>query len=384
VRQRRTGARDPTIIVMRMPLTPLARDGLLAAVLTVATQAELVLAADAVQGPLAVQHVTFAVMTMSTALRRVAPVLAVVICSTGLLAQTVAGSAPVVGGFLAMLVVVASMGYHASLRRGSVGMAATAVGGFSYEVVTGTAVLGDVVGNTVVVVGTWLLAHALRTNVRRRVTAEVSRDRAAREAAEAERTRITRDLHDSVSHALTVMTLHAGAARERTDGPVHESLRSIEQAGRHAMADMHRVLRLLGSDGAGAPGLADLDGLVAGVRETGLDVSLHLDPSVGDLPPSVGTTVFRIVQEGLTNVLKHAQAAHADVEVGREGDVVRVLVCDDGSPSPAEHTVLPGAGRGLEGLRRRVRLFGGDVATAPGPTGGWRVDASIPLPGPQG
>jgi signal transduction histidine kinase len=348
-----------------------------------------VLAGSAVDEPLALQHLAFALMTGSIALRRSAPLAAAVVCGAGLLLQTLAGDAPVVGGFVAMLVVLVSLGYHASTRTGLLGVAAIAAGGLSKEVVTGDVVPGDTVGNVLIVVGSWLLARLLRVNVDHRVAAEVDRDRAAHAAADAERTRIARDLHDSVAHALTVVTLQAGGARElAAEGPVRDALGHVEQTSRQALLDMQRFVRVLGADGAGAPGLADLEPLVERVRATGLDAVLHRDADLDGLAPSVSTAAYRVVQESLTNVLKHAGATHVVVDVRRDARDLRVEVRDDGTGRASRGSAgvagaagaeVPGAGRGLPGLVERVGLFGGELACAPAAGGGWQVVATIPV-----
>ncbi|MGH8882655.1 MAG: histidine kinase dimerization/phosphoacceptor domain-containing protein, partial [Stackebrandtia sp.] len=212
---------------MRVPSSPLVRDSLFAGVLTVVTQVELVAAGDRVAGPVVVQHLVFAVMTGSVALRRRAPLAATLVCAAGMALQTLAGAAPVVGGFLAMLIVVASLGYHAALRAGVIGLSAMAAAATLYDVVAAEFVLADMVGNAAIVVGAWGFARLTRVSTDRRVDAEVPRERFAHDAVLAERTRIARDLHDSVAHAVTLMTLQAGGARERANDPlVVDALRS--------------------------------------------------------------------------------------------------------------------------------------------------------------
>ena len=184
-------------LVMRLPSAPLARDCLLAALLTAATQLALVLAAERVAGPLVVQHLAFAAMTGAVVLRRSAPLGATVVAAAGMALQTLAGDAPVVGGFLAMVIVVASLGYHASLRAGLIGLAAMMAANVLYDVLADDLVLADLVANSAIVAGAWGFARVTRLSTDKRVSAEVTRDRFAREAVLAERARIARDLHDS-------------------------------------------------------------------------------------------------------------------------------------------------------------------------------------------
>lgn len=362
----------------------LLRDASVAAGLTVVAQVELMVAGDRVSAPLLLQHAAFAVMTGSVALRRVAPLIATLACSVGLVAQTIAGDAPVVGGLLALLLVVATLGYHAPWRRGVVGLVAMFAAVSSYELAAGRVVVGDLVANTVIVVGAWAAGRMVRVSTDRRVAAELAADRAARDAVAAERTRIARDLHDSVAHALTLMTLQAGTARERAEQPeVAARLHEIEEAGRTAVQDMHRFLQLLGEPGEGpaeAPGLRDLDDLVAGVRAGGLPVKLHVELASDDVPPSVSSAAYRVVQEGLTNAVRHAGAASATVTVRRLDDRLEVEVHDTGRGS-VRRDLPAGSGRGLDGLRERVALFGGTLTAGADTFGGWRLAATIPTNG---
>lgn len=368
---------------MRLPLSVLGRDGLLAGVLTVVTQVELVLAADRVEGPLAVQHAAFAIITGSVVLRRRAPLAATLVCAVGLATQTVAGTAPVAGGFVAMLIVLGSLGYYASTRSGLIGLLAMGFAALLYDVLTDDFVLGDMIANTVIVVGAWGFARMARVATDRRVEAVVAKDRFARDAVAAERSRIARDLHDSVAHALTLMTLQAGGARERSRDPVTtQALTSIEDSGREALGDMHRFLRLLGNRDEGpfeAPGVRDLEDLVQRVRAAGLDVDLRLDERLVDLPSSVASTAYRVVQEGLTNAVKHSDAGRARVEVRLDEGYLVVDVSDDGAAADVHRSLPAGEGRGLAGLRDRVALFDGTLSAGATPDRGWRIEVSIPV-----
>lgn len=360
--------------------SPLTRDATAALVLTLLTQVELVLAGSRVDGPPAVQHVCFALMTGAVALRRRAPLAATLVLAAGMAGQTLAGDAPVVGGFLAMLVVVGSLGFHASWRRGLAGLAAVAGSALLYDVLAADFVVADFVGNAAIVVGTWALAHAVRRSTDARVAAEVAADRAARDAVQVERQRIARDLHDSVAHAVTLMTLQAGNARERTtDAAMQEALRSVEAGGRTALADMHRFLRVLGPDGhSDAPGLQDLDDMVEQVRAGGMTVDVVRDGDLGQLPASISATAYRVAQEALTNAVKHSAASRATVTVTSDGRHLMVDVVNTAgarSAVPARN----GAGRGLAGLRERLALFQGRLEAGRTPDGQWRVTARIPL-----
>ena len=362
---------------MRLPSSALARDLLWALLLTVVTQVEVLAAADRIDHQ-AAQHAAFLVATSAVALRRRAPLLAAVVCAAGMTAQTFAGPAPVAGGFLAMLVVLGSLGYHASLRAGVLGVLAVGVGALTYDVLTEDFSAGDFVANAAIVGMAWGLAHLVRRSTDARVAAELARDRAARDAAHAERGRIARDLHDSVAHVLTLITLQAGAARERTTQRVAaDALASIETSGRQALLDVHRMLRLLDDDGqpGQAPGLQDLDDLLARVRSGGFDVDLTTTGDLDRLPGSVSATAYRVVAEGLTNAVKHSGSTRASVRVEHVDGRLQVEVTDEGG---TEAGLPVGSGRGLEALRDRVAVFDGTLAAAP--TGrGWSLAATIPV-----
>jgi signal transduction histidine kinase len=214
-----------------------------------------------------------------------------------------------------------------------------------------------------------------------------SRERAARERALLldERARIARELHDVVAHAVSVMVVQAGAARfalGADEAEVRERLLSVEATGRSAVEDLRRLLDLLRADDApGAeasgpqPGLGRLEELVDGLQRAGLPVRLETEGLPADLPTMVDVTAYRLVQEALTNVLKHSAAEWVRVEVRVDAESVVLVILDGG---PARVDGLAGAGQGLLGMRERVALFGGRLEA--GPAGaGWRVHAELPL-----
>jgi signal transduction histidine kinase len=236
----------------------------------------------------------------------------------------------------------------------------------------------------------WPLGYAFR---RRAVESEAlaeratrlaeDRDRRAREAAEAERTRIARELHDVVGHGLSVVVLQLVAALgtlDRGDVPTaRERLLSTERSARDALAEMRRLLDLLHEDDgslAPQPGLGDLDRLVAETRAAGADVALRVAGARRDLPPGIDLAVFRIVQEALTNVLKHARPPRAEVCLRYAADGVELEVRDHGQGPPTANPV----GRGLTGMRERADLYGGELVAGPAPGGGYRVRARVPVP----
>ncbi len=327
-----------------------------------------------IQGNLVAHHAVNLLILPALAVRRLSPIGSILIAAGGFALQPLMGEAPVATPYLALLFLLGSLGWHASTRTGAIGVTVTLAAGLLYDATTSDFRWADLVVNAVLIVMVWAVVHLMRRATDRRVQAELEADRAARAAATAERERIARDLHDSMAHALTLITLQAGGARERADEPLtRDVLGGIERTGREALADMHRFLGLLGPATGESPGIGHLPELVEGVRRHGLEVTLDVDVDA-DLPQSVGTTVYRVVQEGLTNVVRHSDAVTARVVVRREDREVVARVVDAGT---ARDAAVTGSGRGLAGLRERLALFDGTLES--GCTGdGWSVEARIP------
>ncbi len=213
-------------------------------------------------------------------------------------------------------------------------------------------------------------------------------ERAARAVAE-ERSRIARELHDVVSHAISVTVLQARGARrtlETDPDAVRRALDAIEQTNAAALGDMRRLLAVLRDtepeglvtdDHAPQPSLTHLDRLVAHVRDSGVPVEVEVVGAPTDLPPGVDLSAYRIVQEALTNVLKHAADARARVVLEYDDDALALTVTDDGIPGPVNGTE-PGDGHGLIGIRERVAVVGGEVEAGPLPDGGFEIRARLP------
>ncbi len=220
---------------------------------------------------------------------------------------------------------------------------------------------------------------------------ERERDQQAALAAAAERARIAREMHDIVAHHLTVMTTLAEAAVATSASSPEKAtdvMRSVAVTGRRALADTRRLLGVLRErDGTGAgsaevlqpvPDLSQLDALIEQVRSAGLDTALELHGQAPDVPAGVQLAVYRLVQEALTNTLKHGGAgASASVRLSFEPGELRVDVNDDGAGSAAP--AAAGVGGGLPGMRERVRAYGGDVQAGPRQPAGWAVSARLPL-----
>jgi len=209
----------------------------------------------------------------------------------------------------------------------------------------------------------------------------------AQQSVADERVRIARELHDVVAHNVSLMVVQAQAIAA-TGGGDHDqqsALAGMADLGREALSEMHRMLGVLRVQGAGSPerepnpGVRDLEPLIARTREAGLDASLVVEGPSRELPPGVDLSVYRIVQEALTNVIRHAAATHAVVTLSYSPDVLEVTVLDDGVGPPAGANGSP-AGHGLVGMRERVGLFGGRLETGRrGQGAGYRVHASLPM-----
>jgi signal transduction histidine kinase len=209
----------------------------------------------------------------------------------------------------------------------------------------------------------------------------------AREAVADERVRIARELHDVVAHNVSLMVVQAQAlAATGGDDQQLGALGRVADLGREALSEMHRMLGVLRVEGGVVderepqPGIRDLETLVARTRETGLDATLAVNGTPRELPPGVELSVYRIVQEALTNVVRHAHAEHAAVTLTYGRAALDVHVSDDGTGPAASPMNGSGPGHGLVGMRERVALFGGELRTGSGPDGrGYRVDARLPL-----
>lgn len=218
---------------------------------------------------------------------------------------------------------------------------------------------------------------------------EIERDQRAEQAVRDERRRIARELHDQVAHHLGVISLQTSAARrwlERDPVRTADALRAAEDAARQALTTMPAILGALRSEDVPAdlepqPTLADLQRLISRVRDTGLEVQLAVHGTARELHPAVELTAFRLVQEALTNVMKHAGQATVTVELRYGPGELGLEIHDDGYGAAADR---PGSGHGLVGMRERVELIGGRLATGPRPGGGFSVTAALPTSAPIG
>jgi signal transduction histidine kinase len=236
----------------------------------------------------------------------------------------------------------------------------------------------------------WVAGFALRERAEQAEAAEIRaaqaervRDAAARIAVAEERVRIARELHDIVAHAVSVMVLQVGAVRHKLPETLAEdsdALRNVEQAGRTALAEMRGLLAAMRRDGDEAeftpqPGLDGLDSLLEEVGRAGLPVQLHVDGEPVALPRGIDLSAYRIVQEGLTNALKHARASNAEVTVRYRPDELQIEVSDNGEGS----STSDGLGHGLVGIRERVKIYGGEMSAGSANGSGFILSTRLPL-----
>jgi signal transduction histidine kinase len=236
----------------------------------------------------------------------------------------------------------------------------------------------------VAVVAMVLLRRIVGDRERRAELAERERDIAAREAVLDERARIARELHDAIAHNVSMMVLQAGAERRVLNGrggETGEVLHGIERSGRSALTEMRRLVGMLRSDRAEPltpqPGLGDLPMLVTQVSEAGLTVTLQLEGEPREVPVGVGLSAYRIVQEALTNALKHAGPARATVRVHYATDSLDLEISNTRNSQPSPVATLNG-GHGLVGMRERTTLYGGHFNAGPTADGGFAIHVQLP------
>jgi signal transduction histidine kinase len=291
-------------------------------------------------------------------------------------------------------------GFAAALLLGNVRSAEQARAGLAI-VVGGAAIIayndpnhtpGELVFIPLLFAIAWLVGFALRGHAVQAEAAEARANQAEREreavarlAVAEERARIARELHDIVAHAVSVMVLQVGAVRHRLPDELaddRDALRDVEGAGRAALTEMRRLLGAMRRDGDGVeltpqPGLGSLEPLLDEIRHAGLAVDLHIEGERVPLPHAIDLSAYRIVQEGLTNALKHAHASHADVVVRYRPDELQIDVRDDGhGPSTSD-----GLGHGLVGIRERVKLYGGEMNAGAANGRGFVLTTRLPLAG---
>ena len=263
----------------------------------------------------------------------------------------------------------------------AIGAAAVALPTFAAVAIRGAPKGG--ISFTVVALAVMLVVRRVVGDRERRAQiAERERDLIAREAVVEERARIARELHDVIAHHVSMIVLQAGAERRVLDGAnasTRDVLETVEQTGRSALTEMRRLLGMLRGDETEPltpqPGLVDVPVLVEQLREAGLPVELEVEGDRRELPVGIELSAYRIVQEALTNALKHARDARTSVRVSYGPDSLELEIVDDGAPAaqPVER-----GGHGLVGMRERVALYGGSIEAGSRPTGGFAVRVLLP------
>jgi signal transduction histidine kinase len=346
------------------------------------------------RGTLTLGYVLALLHTLPLAARRRFPGAVLALCVASGLAVAALSVPPVVLG-PAVLVAVYSVAAYGSRWVSLAGLAAAEIGSAAVQLTPSRFQAPTVVSNALVIGAAWLLGHFVGVRrahtARLERTAELERARAelARRAVVEERLRLARELHDVVAHAISVIAVQSGVGAHVASTQPEEAakaLAAIEATSRAALTELRRLLGVLRQDDepqgslAPVPGLADLDALLAEVAKAGLGVRLGVEGTPSPLPAGVDLSAYRIVQEALTNVVKHAGPARAQVTIGYGDQDVTVEVTDDGRGAAA----VAGDGRarvghGLIGMRERVAAFGGDLEAGPRPGGGFRVAARLPL-----
>ena len=338
-------------------------------------------------------------VTLVVVLRRRAPLLTSSVVAFGVGLMGLQPDAPsVFGEYLAVLVVAFTVAERCALRGAIGGGLLLAAGVFAHDWRSqeygGVAGIASDLAIPVVIwgLGRVVRLQQVRADSSKRRVRELENERLelARQAVAEERAHLARELHDVVTHSVSVVVIQAQGARRVLDNDhddVRAALKTIEDAGRSALTDMRRLLGLLRDDEASPtrepqPTLGDLPALVAQVRRAGLPVQLYVDDALHGVDNGVSRSAYRVVQEALTNCLKHAGPAHASVDVRRDGQKLELFVDDDGPGTGAGTDGGGGSGRGLLGMRERVGLYGGTLEAGPCASAGFRVHATFPLEEP--
>jgi signal transduction histidine kinase len=302
--------------------------------------------------------------------------------------------------WMTLLVAVYSAAAYGDRWISLAGLVVAELGWVAIQLTPGRFQAPTVLSNALVIGAAWLLGHFVgvrRLNVlqleERTAELEQAREELARRAVTEERLRLARELHDVVAHAMSVIAVQSGVGAHIANTQPKEAakaLAAIEATSRAALEELRRLLGVLRQedeppgDLAPVPGLADLDRLLAEVAKAGLAVKLRVNGTRPPLPAGVDLSAYRIIQEALTNVVKHAGPARAQVVVGYRDQDVTVEVIDDGRGAVTSVSDgQAGTGHGLIGMRERVQAFGGDLEVGPRSAGGFRVAARLPLAAEQ-
>ena len=347
-------------------------------------------------GPRAVNQAFLLLATLPLVWRRRTPLAVLAVVGGSVLIWDYALYAPdrqpPVEPWFALLIVIYSVAAHTDLRRATLGAAVAAVAILAVDIAgwVGGQSAGELAGVWPFYVVAWLLGRAVRHERRttavlkdRTIELEAENQEKARVAVAEERARMARELHDVISHNVSVMVIQASVERHllaEAQTSTSDVLFSIEQTGRETLVELRRLLGVLRKSGnrpelAPQPSVGHLDALVEAVGEAGLPVALSIEGEPTLLPTGIDLSAYRIVQEALTNTLKHAGPAHAAVTVRYRASELELEVTDDG-PGTGDGG---GSGHGLIGMRERVDLYGGTLETGAQPGGGYLVRVHLPL-----
>jgi signal transduction histidine kinase len=375
-------------------LSPFSFDRVLASLVGLAALTEAAIVAEAGRRPVAM--LAMGGMAATLAFRRRAPLPGVVaffaLAIPMILAvdESESFSAP----FMMVLIWAYSLGTQADLRAALRGLVVVWIGVCAVSFAFEDAVAGDYLFPIGFAAAAWGVGRTIRHRARllaelheAAVRAEEDREAQAARAVGDERRRIAREMHDVVAHSVSVMVVQAGGARrilERDPQRAAEAARLIERTGRGALLEMRRLLGVLGSAEEPAalapqPTIDELGALVAQAEAAGLPVVLEAQGERRPLPAGAEAAVYRVVQEALTNALKHAGAAPTEVQLRWDPEALQVTVTDRGRSADPRAAELPGGGLGIVGMRERVRVYGGELTASSRPEGGFVVRARIPL-----
>ncbi|MFJ6194526.1 sensor histidine kinase [Micromonospora sp. NPDC092111] len=359
-------------------------------------------------------------MAVALLFRRVHPSLAAAVVAALALTQVVAGWGVLAYDVAVLIALYSVVKYADRLRDGVLAGAVAAVGVLlaASQTVSNVAWWATAIYFGLITGGVWLAALNVRTRrlyvlslEERAATLEREREAEARAAVAGERARIARELHDVVAHSMAVMIVQADGARfmlDRDPETARHAVKVVADTGRQALEEMRRLVDVLrepsppepaaGPGAAADPGgagstadperrratVAELPALLQRFRDAGLRIRYHADGEPAVLSPGLDLTVYRVVQEALTNALKHAGVgASVTVTLGRPGDAVLVRVTDDGRGRPPVGPA-PSGGHGLVGMRERVGVYDGSLTAGPRTGGGWQVEVRLPLPSTPG
>ncbi|MGI8421458.1 MAG: sensor histidine kinase [Gaiellaceae bacterium] len=366
---------------MRLP-SPRRLDRALATLLTVGAELEVWLGSDATQHRLWAGLIAPVIMGSIAVRRRYPTLVGTVVPVIATLEHVFWGDLQFVGYPIATFCALYALTVWTPPRRFALGLALIV----AVDLGTSAAPRGNlhtaVLFTVVMAVVMLLVRRVVGDREQRAVIAERERDVAAREAVVEERARIARELHDAIAHHFSMIVVQAGAERRvlgDANASTREVLQTVEQIGRSALTEMRRLVGMLRSDAdnslAPQPRLDDVATLVTQVREAGLPVELRIDGERRELPVGIELSAYRIVQEALTNALKHAGDARASVHIHYGADSLELEIVDDGARDVASE---PGGGHGLVGMHERVALYGGRLDASRRGSGGFAVRALLP------